>query len=40
MNALLVLLLSCAAIVIGYGWYAKRIDHSVIQPDDRKATPA
>lgn len=40
MNALLVLLLSGAAIVIGYGWYAKRIDASIIQPDDRRATPA
>jgi len=40
MNALLVLLLACAAIVIGYGWYARRIDRSVMQPDDRKATPA
>ncbi len=40
MNALLVLLLACAAIAIGYGWYAKRIDRTVIQPDDRKATPA
>jgi carbon starvation protein len=40
MNALLVLLLSCAAIVIGYGWYAKRIDQSIMQPDDHKATPA
>jgi len=40
MNALLVLLLACAAIVIGYGWYAKRIDRLVIQPDNRKATPA
>lgn len=40
MNALLVLLLACAAIVLGYGWYAKRIDRTVIQPDDSKATPA
>lgn len=40
MNALLVLLLACAAIVFGYGWYAKRIDRTVIQPDDSKATPA
>ena len=40
MNSLLVLLLACAAIVLGYGWYAKRIDRTVIQPDDSKATPA
>lgn len=40
MNALLVLILGIAAIVIGYGWYAKRIDRDIIQPDDSKATPA
>ncbi|MDI7275081.1 MAG: carbon starvation CstA family protein [Anaerolineae bacterium] len=40
MNALLVLLLGCAAIVLGYGLYAKRIDRDIIQPDDKKATPA
>jgi len=40
MNSLLVLLLACAAIVIGYGWYAKRIDRLVMQPDNKKATPA
>ena len=40
MNALLVLLLGCAAIALGYGLYAKRIDRDIIQPDDKKATPA
>ena len=40
MNSLLVLLLACVTIVIGYGWYARRIDRDVIQPDDKKATPA
>ncbi len=40
MNSLIVLLLACAAIVVGYGWYAKRIDSAVLQPDDKKATPA
>lgn len=40
MNALIVLLLSFAAIAIGYGWYAKRIDRDIIQPDDTKTTPA
>ncbi len=40
MNALLVLLLACAAVVLGYGWYARKIDREVIQPDDKKATPA
>lgn len=40
MSSLLVLLLAGAAIVIGYGWYARRIDRTVIKPDDKKATPA
>jgi len=30
MNALLVLLVACAAVVFGYGWYARRIDRQVI----------
>ncbi|MCL6429662.1 MAG: carbon starvation protein A [Anaerolineae bacterium] len=40
MNALLVLLLACAAVVLGYGWYARKIDREIIQPDDKRATPA
>jgi len=40
MNAIVALLLGIVAIVLGYGLYAKTINKSVIQPDDRKATPA
>jgi len=40
MNSILVLILGAVAIVVGYGWYARRIDRDVIQPDAKKATPA
>ena len=40
MNAIVALLIGIVAIVLGYGFYAKTINKSVIQPDDRKATPA
>ncbi len=40
MNSILVLILAAVALVIGYGWYARRIDRDVIQPDGKKATPA
>ena len=40
MNALFVLLLSGLGIAVGYGWYARRIDREIIQPDDTKTTPA
>ncbi|MBN2374148.1 hypothetical protein JXL19_10205 [bacterium] len=40
MNAILVLILGALAIGIGYGFYAKRVDRLVIQPDDKKTTPA
>jgi len=40
MNAILALLLGVVAIVVGYLVYAKSINKSVIQPDDKKATPA
>ncbi len=40
MNSILVLILAAVAIVVGYGWYARRIDRDVIQPDAKKATPA
>jgi len=40
MNFVLVLLLGAVAIVVGYGWYARRIDRDVIQPDAKKTTPA
>ncbi len=40
MNSLIVLLLGIVAIIVGYGWYARWIDRNIIQPDDKKATPA
>jgi carbon starvation protein len=40
MNAIFVLILSFIGIAVGYGLYAKRIDRSIIQPDNSKATPA
>lgn len=40
MNALLVLLIGAAAIVVGYGWYARYINKNIIQPDEKKTTPA
>lgn len=40
MNALVVLLLAALGIIVGYGFYARRIDRDVIQPDAKKATPA
>jgi len=40
MNSLIVLLLGILAIIVGYGWYARSIDRNIIQPDDKKATPA
>jgi carbon starvation protein len=40
MNSVLVLILGALAIVVGYAWYARRIDRSIIQPDASKATPA
>src|SRR5512133_2545155 len=40
MNALFVLILGIAAIAVGYFLYAKSINQRVIQPDERKATPA
>jgi carbon starvation protein len=40
MNAVLTLLISAAAIALGYGFYARTINKKVIQPDEKKATPA
>ncbi len=40
MNSVLVLLVGVVVIVIGYFGYARSINRKVIQPDDRKATPA
>jgi len=40
MNAIVVLILAVLGIAVGYGFYAKTIDKSIIQPDPKKATPA
>jgi carbon starvation protein len=40
MNSILALVIGLAAIAVGYGVYAKTINKNVLQPDDKKATPA
>jgi carbon starvation protein len=40
MNAIVILLIGVLFIVLGYFWYARAINRNVIQPDDKKATPA
>ncbi len=40
MNSLVALILAAVAIAVGYGYYARTINAKVIQPDDKKATPA
>jgi len=40
MNAVLTLILAVAGIAIGYGFYARRIDARIVQPDGKKVTPA
>jgi carbon starvation protein len=40
MNALVILFIGIAAIALGYFYYARTINRRVIQPDNRKATPA
>jgi carbon starvation protein len=40
MNAIVVLILAVLGIAVGYGFYAKTIDKSIIQPDPKKSTPA
>ncbi len=40
MNAVLTLVLSFVGIAVGYGFYAKTINAKVMQPDEKKATPA
>jgi carbon starvation protein len=40
MNAVLTLIIGVAAIVVGYGYYARTINKNIVQPDDQKATPA
>lgn len=38
--SVVILLIGVAAIALGYGWYARTINRDVIQPDDKRATPA
>jgi len=40
MNSIVVLILGALGIAVGYGWYARRIDRNIVQPDPKKATPA
>ena len=40
MNSIFVLIIGALGIAVGYGWYARRIDRNVVQPDASKATPA
>jgi carbon starvation protein len=38
--SIVILIIGIAAIALGYGWYARTINRTVIQPDDARATPA
>jgi carbon starvation protein len=38
--SIVILLIGIAAIALGYGVYARTINRTVIQPDDKRATPA
>lgn len=40
MNAILTLVIAGVGLGVGYFYYAKNIDKNIIQPDDKKATPA
>ncbi len=40
MNSLVAVILGALTVYLGYTFYAKRIDRSVIQPDPKRATPA
>jgi carbon starvation protein len=40
MNSIIVLILGALGIAVGYGWYARRIDRNIVQPDPNKTTPA
>jgi carbon starvation protein len=40
MNSIIVLIIGALGIAIGYGWYARRINRDIVQPDANKATPA
>ncbi len=38
--SIVILIIGLAAIAVGYFWYARTIDRNIVQPDDKKATPA
>lgn len=40
MNAVLTLILGFLGIAVGYGYYARTINKNIVQPDEKKATPA
>ncbi len=40
MNSILVLIVGVLAVLLGYGWYARRIDRDFVKPDADRATPA
>src|SRR5512136_2577590 len=40
MNSVFALVIGAVAIAVGYGVYAKTINTNILQPDDKKATPA
>jgi carbon starvation protein len=38
--SIVILVIGLAGIAVGYGWYARTIDRNIVQPDDKRATPA
>jgi carbon starvation protein len=38
--SIVILVIGLVAIALGYGWYARMIDRNIVQPDDKRATPA
>ena len=40
MNAVVTLILGFVGIAVGYGFYAKTINKNIVQPDEKKSTPA
>ena len=40
MNAVITLILGFVGIAVGYGFYARTINKNIVQPDEKKATPA
>ncbi|MGD2176740.1 MAG: carbon starvation CstA family protein [Anaerolineae bacterium] len=40
MSAIVVLIIAAVGLAVGYGYYARRINRDIIEPDDSRATPA